>query len=181
MLTLSVNVPKKFNSALCFNHIHFAGHGSDGSVYSRLCDAHPFRECAKKLNSALCCNHIHFAGHGSNGTVDSGLCDAHPFRECAKNLNSALCCNHIHFAGHGSDGTVDSRLCDAHPFRECAPFISTLHCAVIISTSQVMAQMGLWTAGFVMLTLLVNGPLISPLIRWLGLSKVSAAKKQVCM
>lgn len=39
--------------------------------------------------------------------------------------------------------------------------------------------MGLWTAGFVMLTLLINGPLISPLIRWLGLSKVSAAKKQV--
>ena len=61
------------------------------------------------------------------------------------------------------------------------PKNSTLLCAVIISTSQVMAQMGLWTAGFVMLTLLVNGPLISPLIRWLGLSKVSAAKKQVCM
>ncbi len=33
--------------------------------------------------------------------------------------------------------------------------------------------MGLWTSGFVLMTLLVNGPLIGPLLGWLNLNGIS--------
>ena len=39
--------------------------------------------------------------------------------------------------------------------------------------------MVLWTSGFVLMTLLINGPLISPLMTWLGLNGASKVKQQV--
>ncbi|GFH19666.1 Na_H_Exchanger domain-containing protein [Haematococcus lacustris] len=39
--------------------------------------------------------------------------------------------------------------------------------------------MGLWTAGFVVLTLVINGPLITPLMGWLKLNTTSKVKQQV--
>ncbi|KAJ9516981.1 hypothetical protein QJQ45_027366, partial [Haematococcus lacustris] len=44
---------------------------------------------------------------------------------------------------------------------------------------KVIAQMGLWTAGFVVLTLVINGPLITPLMGWLKLNTTSKVKQQV--
>lgn len=44
---------------------------------------------------------------------------------------------------------------------------------------QVIAQMGLWTAGFVLMTLVINAPLITPLMNRLGLNTASHAKQQV--
>lgn len=38
-------------------------------------------------------------------------------------------------------------------------------------------DISLWTSAFVLLTLLVNAPLIGPVMRWTGLSKASAIKK----
>ncbi len=53
-------------------------------------------------------------------------------------------------------------------------------CAVCVACGwQVIAQMGLWTAGFVLMSLLLNGPLIAPLMTWLGINKPTAAKQQV--
>jgi hypothetical protein len=45
--------------------------------------------------------------------------------------------------------------------------------------AQVFAQMGLYTTGFVLLTLLINGPLLGPLLRALHINQLSAAKQQV--
>eukprot|EP00798_Chlamydomonas_sp_ICE-L_P021081 gene21081-27964_t len=48
-----------------------------------------------------------------------------------------------------------------------------------IEERTVAAQMGLFTSGFVLLTLCVNGPLITPLMSFLGLNGTSETKLQV--
>ena len=42
-----------------------------------------------------------------------------------------------------------------------------------------MLQITLWTAGIVVLTLLVNAPLMPVLLRWTGLAKVSPVKRRI--
>lgn len=42
-----------------------------------------------------------------------------------------------------------------------------------------MLQITLWTAGIVVLTLLVNAPLMPVLLKWTGLAKVSPVKRRI--
>ena len=49
------------------------------------------------------------------------------------------------------------------------------------SQGDVIAEMGLFTAGFVLLTLLVNGPLLTPLMTFLQLNATSAADLNIRM
>ena len=44
--------------------------------------------------------------------------------------------------------------------------------------AQLCAQ-GIYTAGYVLMTLLINGPLLAPLMTWLKLNTISTVKKQV--
>ncbi|KAG2490363.1 hypothetical protein HYH03_011165 [Edaphochlamys debaryana] len=44
---------------------------------------------------------------------------------------------------------------------------------------EVTAQMVVWTAGFVLMSLVVNAPLLTPLMRWLHLNTISPIKLQV--
>lgn len=43
----------------------------------------------------------------------------------------------------------------------------------------VNANTALWTAGFVVMTLVINGPLLSPLMRWLKLNEPTASQLHV--
>ena len=43
----------------------------------------------------------------------------------------------------------------------------------------VLVQMSMWTAGIVVMTLLVNAPLIPLLLKWTGLSQVSPVKAKI--
>ena len=42
-----------------------------------------------------------------------------------------------------------------------------------------LLQMSMWTAGIVVMTLLVNAPLIPVLLKWTGLSQVSPVKAKI--
>lgn len=42
-----------------------------------------------------------------------------------------------------------------------------------------LLQMSMWTAGIVVMTLLVNAPLIPLLLKWTGLSQVSPVKAKI--
>ena len=56
-----------------------------------------------------------------------------------------------------------------------------LHCTSLVShdINLVSIQMSMWTAGIVVMTLLVNAPLIPLLLKWTGLSQVSPVKAKI--
>jgi len=58
--------------------------------------------------------------------------------------------------------------------------LTTHHAAEIdIHVKRVRAQMVLWTAGVVLMSLVVYAPLLLPLMRALGLNKVTPAKRHM--
>ena len=51
-------------------------------------------------------------------------------------------------------------------------------CDRFFASAQLCSQ-GIYTAGYVLMTLLINGPLLAPLMTWLKLNTISTVKKQV--
>ena len=54
-----------------------------------------------------------------------------------------------------------------------------LPCASPANKMLTPLQISMWTAGIVVLTLLVNAPLIPMLLKWTGLSQVSPVKAKI--
>ena len=59
------------------------------------------------------------------------------------------------------------------------PFGCAFHLCFSAERKFLMLQMSLWTAGIVVLTLLVNAPLIPLLLKWTGLSQVTPVKAKI--
>lgn len=71
-----------------------------------------------------------------------------------------------------------NQLCSTHSFLpENLSKLSSS--AFLYCRSQVRAQIALWTSGFVLMTLLINAPLIPKLLQWTGLSEPSLIKIQI--
>ena len=59
------------------------------------------------------------------------------------------------------------------PIRYTKAVLLQSECVVLL------VQMSMWTAGIVVMTLLVNAPLIPVLLKWTGLSQVSPVKAKI--